>query len=227
MYHLLVQCQPDSRVNAIISRMRIRQSYQTRATDRCHLWLSSKSLGPCLFWSKQVDPKQIIYLSWMTKVFLRCTFVTAILAIDHRSSLSSLSTLDLFPTDFFPLESIQSDASMECPIGVLSEWEFQASFHISHNIPIQLTNDEALSSRSFEFNLSAHISSLQLVTDLPNPCKYWAKGHVLVSSPWNGSSVSPNEVFLHNAFLFKIDTIEQAYKVLLSDKNLLALTEYP
>ncbi|RVW93048.1 hypothetical protein CK203_032721 [Vitis vinifera] len=313
MYHLLVQCQPDSgrksslskRVNAIIS-VRIRQSYQTRATDWCHLLVVEQESSDHvvdfaftwgLFWSKRVDPKQIIYLSWTDQGVLnlgkdtwreiphnaplirlllsdqvtfwlfsalafsclRCTFATAILAIDHRSSLSSLPTLDLFPMDFFPAK----EHSFLTP----------ASFHISDNIPIQLTNDEALSSTDLSnlsllevlfiytvkmnqkerFNLSAHISSLQLVTGLPNPCKYWAKGHVLVSSPWNGSSVSPNEVFSPQRSLeipskerrgrliewvetasfvrlnklFKIDTIEQAYKVLLSDKNLLALTEYP
>ena len=46
-----------------------------------------------------------------------------------------------------------------------------------------------------KFSLFAHIPSLQLVTSLPDSCKGWVKGHVLVSSPWNGSSKGPDGVF--------------------------------
>ena len=45
------------------------------------------------------------------------------------------------------------------------------------------------------FNLSAHTPFLQLVTVLPNSFKGWAKGRVLVSGPWSGSSEDPDEVF--------------------------------
>lgn len=45
------------------------------------------------------------------------------------------------------------------------------------------------------FSLSAHIPSLKLVTNLSNSCKGWVKGHVLMSSPWSGSSKGLNGVF--------------------------------
>lgn len=45
------------------------------------------------------------------------------------------------------------------------------------------------------FSLSAHIPSLQLVTGLPDSCKGWAEGHVLVSDPWSGSSEGLDGVF--------------------------------
>lgn len=45
------------------------------------------------------------------------------------------------------------------------------------------------------FSLSAHISSLQFVTKLPSPNKGWAKDHVLVFSPWNGSTEGPYKLF--------------------------------
>ena len=38
-------------------------------------------------------------------------------------------------------------------------------------------------SRKERFSFSAHIFFLQLVIDLPDSCKGWAKGHVLVSDP--------------------------------------------
>lgn len=41
-------------------------------------------------------------------------------------------------------------------------------------------------SRNGIFSLSAQISSLQLVTGLPNSNKGGAKGHVLVRGPWVG-----------------------------------------
>lgn len=45
------------------------------------------------------------------------------------------------------------------------------------------------------FSFSTHIPSLQLVTGLPNSCKDWAKGHVLVFGPWSGLSEGPDGVF--------------------------------
>ncbi|RVW22467.1 hypothetical protein CK203_112790 [Vitis vinifera] len=95
-------------------------------------------------------------------------------------------------------------------------------------------------SQKERFSLSAHIPSLQLVTSLSYSCKGWAKGHVLVSGPWSGSSEGTNKErwgrliewvekapFTLLNKLFEIDVVEQAYKVLLSDKNLLALIDNP
>lgn len=45
------------------------------------------------------------------------------------------------------------------------------------------------------FCLSAHILFLQLVTGLPDSNKGWAKGHVLVSSPWSGLTEGPDKLF--------------------------------
>ena len=161
---------------------------------------------------------------------------------------------------------------LERPVSVLFEREFWLRFHIPDSIPIQLTNDEAMSSANLpsnmmyftkeqfttglclaipslfkqflhftqiplvfihlnfvrvlmgcsvldmlfqldfyllevlfiytvkmskkeRFGLFSHILSLQLVTDLPDSCKGWAKGHVLVSGPWSGSSEGPDKVF--------------------------------
>ena len=42
------------------------------------------------------------------------------------------------------------------------------------------------------FSFSTHIPSLQLVTGLPNSCKDWANGHVLVFGPWSGLSEGPD-----------------------------------
>ena len=40
--------------------------------------------------------------------------------------------------------------------------------------------------------MSAHIPSLQLVTELPDSTKGVAKGHIVVSSPWVGSYEHPS-----------------------------------
>ncbi|RVW18010.1 hypothetical protein CK203_116547 [Vitis vinifera] len=117
---------------------------------------------------------------------------------------------------------------LEHSVSVLFEREFWLHFHIPDSIPIQLTNDEAMSSANLpsnmivldmlfqldfyllevlfiytvkmskkeRFGLFSHILSLQLVTDLPDSCKGWAKGHVLVSGPWSGSSEGPDKVRL-------------------------------
>ena len=45
------------------------------------------------------------------------------------------------------------------------------------------------------FNLSTHIPSLQFVTGLPDSSKGWAKGHVLVSDPCNGSTKGSDKLF--------------------------------
>ena len=45
------------------------------------------------------------------------------------------------------------------------------------------------------FSLDAHISSLHLVTGLPDSNKGEAKGHVLVSDPWSGLYEGSNRVF--------------------------------
>lgn len=45
------------------------------------------------------------------------------------------------------------------------------------------------------FCLSTHISFLQLITGLPDSSKGWAKGHVLVSGPWSGSTKGPDKLF--------------------------------
>lgn len=50
-------------------------------------------------------------------------------------------------------------------------------------------------SQKERFNLAAHIPSLQLLIGLPNSGKGRAKGHVLVSSPWNGLSEGLDGVF--------------------------------
>ena len=50
-------------------------------------------------------------------------------------------------------------------------------------------------SKKERFILSVHIPPLQLVTGLPDSCKGWAKGHVLVSGPWSGLFEGPNEAF--------------------------------
>lgn len=45
------------------------------------------------------------------------------------------------------------------------------------------------------FSSLAHIPSLQFVTRLPDSSKGWAKGHVLVSSLWNGLTEGLNRLF--------------------------------
>ena len=45
------------------------------------------------------------------------------------------------------------------------------------------------------FSSLAHIPSLQFVTRLPDFSKGWAKGHVLVSSLWNGLTEGLNRLF--------------------------------
>lgn len=51
------------------------------------------------------------------------------------------------------------------------------------------------------FSLSTSISSLQLVTGLPDSTKGAAKGHVLVKGPWAGLIVHPKKEFIHNRSL--------------------------
>lgn len=53
------------------------------------------------------------------------------------------------------------------------------------------------------FNLSAHISSLQLVTSLSDSNKGSAKGHVLVWGPWAGLVEHPDKDF-HSCFSLRI-----------------------
>lgn len=50
-------------------------------------------------------------------------------------------------------------------------------------------------SQNERFSLSTHISSLQLVTGLPNSNKGMEKGHFLISDPWSGSYEGPNKDF--------------------------------
>ena len=50
-------------------------------------------------------------------------------------------------------------------------------------------------SQKERFSLFSHIPSLQLVTSLLDSGKGQAKGHVLVSGPWSGSSEGPDIVF--------------------------------
>ena len=57
------------------------------------------------------------------------------------------------------------------------------------------------------FNLSAHISSLQFITELSNSSKGWTKGHVLVSGPWSGSTKGPNK-FLKSTRSLEIPSIK-------------------
>ncbi|RVW33086.1 hypothetical protein CK203_102296 [Vitis vinifera] len=71
-------------------------------------------------------------------------------------------------------------------------------------------------SQNERFSFSAHIPSFKLVTGLPDSCKGWAKGHVLVFGPWSGSSEG-----------LDVDASKRNHKVLLSDKNLLALINDP
>ncbi|RVX16278.1 hypothetical protein CK203_014355 [Vitis vinifera] len=96
------------------------------------------------------------------------------------------------------------------------------------------------------FNLSAHISSLQFITELSNSSKGWTKGHVLVSGPWSGSTKGPNKFlkptrsleipskdkwghlvewvkkssFAHFNNFFEIDKSERSHIVLHTEKNL-------
>ena len=48
------------------------------------------------------------------------------------------------------------------------------------------------------FSIFAHISSLQLVTGLPNLNKWGAKGHVLVRGPWASLMEHPERDFRPN-----------------------------
>ena len=50
-------------------------------------------------------------------------------------------------------------------------------------------------SRKEIFSLSAHISSFQLVTGLPDSTKRAAKGHAVVSGPWAGSYEHSDHLF--------------------------------
>ena len=50
-------------------------------------------------------------------------------------------------------------------------------------------------SQNKRFSLSAHISSLQLVTGLPKSNKGRMKGHILISSPWDGLYEGPGRKF--------------------------------
>ena len=69
-------------------------------------------------------------------------------------------------------------------------------------------------SQNERFSLSAHISSLQLVTGLPNSNKGRTKGHILISGPWDGlyegsgrefyprcSLEIPNRICFYNPYL--------------------------
>ena len=50
-------------------------------------------------------------------------------------------------------------------------------------------------SQKERFSLFAHIPSIQLVTGLPDSCKGWAKGHVLIFGSWSGSSERSTKFF--------------------------------
>ncbi|RVW62609.1 hypothetical protein CK203_059535 [Vitis vinifera] len=96
--------------------------------------------------------------------------------------------------------------------------------------------------------MSAHLPSLQLVTELPDSTKGGAKGHVVVRGAWAGSKhparpLSPNYSLVipgpekrghivdwveKTSFaclnkLFEIDAKERHYKTLLSMRNLMAV----
>ncbi|RVX08343.1 hypothetical protein CK203_017749 [Vitis vinifera] len=99
------------------------------------------------------------------------------------------------------------------------------------------------------FSISAHLPSLQLVTELPDLTKGGAKGHVVVRGAWtgllerSGRPFSPNYStalpgperrghivdWVGNAYfaylnkIFEIDAKERHYKTLLSARNLMAV----
>ncbi|KAL6341922.1 hypothetical protein AAG906_038167 [Vitis piasezkii] len=99
------------------------------------------------------------------------------------------------------------------------------------------------------FSLSAHLPSLQVVTELPDSTKGGAKGLVLVRGGWAGISERPSRPFSPNytlklpgpelrgflvdwvekasfacvCKLCEIDPKERAYKTLLSARNLMAV----
>lgn len=56
----------------------------------------------------------------------------------------------------------------ERPVGVLSEWEFQAHFHITNNIPFQLTDNEALSFNDIPSNMM-YFTKEQFIVELCLP----------------------------------------------------------
>ncbi|RVX17897.1 hypothetical protein CK203_004403 [Vitis vinifera] len=72
------------------------------------------------------------------------------------------------------------------------------------------------------FSMSAHLPSLQLVTELPDSTKGGAKGLVMVRGAWAGSK-HPVRPFSPNYSLVIPDAKERHYKTLLSVRNLMAV----
>ncbi|RVW26391.1 hypothetical protein CK203_086109 [Vitis vinifera] len=98
------------------------------------------------------------------------------------------------------------------------------------------------------FSVSAHLPSLQMVTELPDSTKGGAKGLVAVWGGWAGLSQHPSRPFSPNytlkipgatlwigwkrrplpvCKLFEIDPKERAYKTLLSARNLTEVVREP
>ncbi|KAL6334873.1 hypothetical protein AAG906_023678 [Vitis piasezkii] len=167
---------------------------------------------------------------------------TVVFAIGHCSSLplsSSLDLVDLFPYSECPFLTPVSI----CVLSLIHVFRCRRPRAMRAILPLSLASlDERL---AFLFS---HIPSIQLVIGLPDSCKGLGKGHVLIFGSWSGSSKGSTRVFLHivrkerrrhlvewmekASFtwlnkLFEIDTSKRAYKVFLSDKNLLALIDNP
>ncbi|RVW34135.1 hypothetical protein CK203_084325 [Vitis vinifera] len=144
-----------------------------------------------------------LYCRWFaTSCCFSLSSSAVVLAIGHCYSLPLSSSLDL--VDLFPDNG--------CPF---------LTPCVGHALPTRSLFDGSLvvytvkMSQKERFSLFAHIPSIQLVTDLPDSCKGWAKEWMEKAS------------FTRLNKLFEIDTSKRAYKVFLSDKNLLALIDNP
>ncbi|RVW87980.1 hypothetical protein CK203_033903 [Vitis vinifera] len=73
------------------------------------------------------------------------------------------------------------------------------------------------------FSMSAHLPSLQLVTELPDSTKGGAKGHVVVRGAWAGFLEHPGRPFSPNYSMELPDAKERHYATLLTARNLMAI----
>ncbi|RVW99981.1 hypothetical protein CK203_024800 [Vitis vinifera] len=143
----------------------------------------------------------------------------------------------------------QFNAGLRFPLPAL----FKEFLHFSQIPPIFIHPNLVRKAKNDIFSVSAHLPSLQMVTELPDSTKGGAKGLVAVWGGWAGLSQHPSRPFSPNytlqipglelrghlvdwvekasfacvCKLFEIDPKERAYKTLLSARNLTEVVREP
>ncbi|RVX07509.1 hypothetical protein CK203_025112 [Vitis vinifera] len=143
----------------------------------------------------------------------------------------------------------QFNAGLRFPLPAL----FKEFLHFSQIPPIFIHPNLVRKAKNDIFSVSAHLPSLQMVTELPDSTKGGAKGLVAVWGGWAGLSQHPSRPFSPNytlkipglelrghlvdwvekasfacvCKLFEMDPKERAYKTLLSARNLIEVVREP